>query len=933
VNVLRRAALAALDRAALAALDRAALAALGRAALAALCLAFLACGPALATPFSDIPANHWAYQYIASLAADGIIDGYEDGEFKGDRPLTRYEMAVIVARTLDRLQRAGETQASKADLDKLQKLIDALKDELDSLGVRVDNVEDSLAALDRRTKFAQSLSLHGAFLPNVTFRERTVAPKSIPNTTGAPITTYYGATIPGGTGTPGGGAVGPVDPLVTAFATTDDSNDPLTQALAGIAIRQASRFSLAYQIDDNLTVSLPVRILNYEYGGEFTQQSKFDIEPSIDIGVAKAGALSNLDFTFGIIDTMTSSRTGLAFRAPQGDDGADPYTEDYQPWQKGVAVRGTVGEGAFGLTDIEASFTRVDDTLLDTQPGVTSPDVLPFGANTYFTPVVPPQAGATQTTPAAALRTDTFSAGDAGLGQAFLTQTAQNGSVYVSSYDGETFDAAGARTGGPALLGAAPGFTFNAAFNSVVFSQPLPPGSVVTITYRGLGLTNDTTFQRYMVHARANQRFAGYPGLQVGVTFDRIFDVDDQSGLNAPAPGITPIPAATVAGYGDVSDTVLGLDFESPLPVPFDLRRFGLQPAVYGEVAHSNYSPDLADAAVVGDSAAVAGVRFKLFKFQLAAQYQAVGANYFVGAPFQYYGNAPDTFAQYTNGYVPGFFGFANNVGINQQFDAQFTRAGVASPDTSGNPNLTFVFPIWNTLQASGPEYYSAFAPNSRGESLSANGPVRIAGYGFTATGAYRHLEEIRAGSPGALFFGPVYPTTAREHYDLYSAGATFVVPALGRRLTSHLTASYETLRRLDLTPAAYVPIDPGTQAADAAAFAAASALGGSRVSYYPNYVNARRIAISAAAGFPLTKDLTLDASYSLQSFGGSYGTTLAQNISERKGYYTGSLTYRIPNTNSSLSLLEQRYSYTDEVVPNANLGENRQDLNFTVRF
>ena len=54
---------------------------------------------ASATPFSDVPANHWAYQYIQSLAADGIIDGYPDGKFKGDRPLTRYEMAVVIARS------------------------------------------------------------------------------------------------------------------------------------------------------------------------------------------------------------------------------------------------------------------------------------------------------------------------------------------------------------------------------------------------------------------------------------------------------------------------------------------------------------------------------------------------------------------------------------------------------------------------------------------------------------------------------------------------------------------------------------------------------------------------------------------------------------------------------------------------------------------
>src|ERR1700731_640148 len=122
--------------------------------------ALIVSGPASATPFSDVPANHWAYQAIQSLAADGLVEGYPDGKFKGDRPLTRYEMAVLVARVIAKLQANGAGYASKADLDKLQKLIDALKDELDSLGVRVTNLEDALDALDKRTKFAQSIQFH-----------------------------------------------------------------------------------------------------------------------------------------------------------------------------------------------------------------------------------------------------------------------------------------------------------------------------------------------------------------------------------------------------------------------------------------------------------------------------------------------------------------------------------------------------------------------------------------------------------------------------------------------------------------------------------------------------------------------------------------------------------------------------------------------------
>ena len=240
---------------------------------------------AMATPFSDVPANHWAYQYIQSLAADGLIDGYPDGKFKGDRPLTRYEMAVIVARVVAKLQENQYKGPSKEDLDKLQKLIDALKDELDSLGVRVTNLEDALDALDKRTKFAQSLSMHGVLLPNVSWRQRYVNPESIYNETGLPVTTYYGATAANGHNTT-------IDPFVNAFISTDDSNNPLTQNGSGFYIRQDSRFSLAYQITDKLTISLPVHILNYEYGNADASSARIDIEPAVEINLASVGAFS-----------------------------------------------------------------------------------------------------------------------------------------------------------------------------------------------------------------------------------------------------------------------------------------------------------------------------------------------------------------------------------------------------------------------------------------------------------------------------------------------------------------------------------------------------------------------------------------------------------------------------------------------------------------
>ncbi|MCH4188558.1 MAG: YadA-like family protein, partial [Megasphaera sp.] len=58
--------------------------------------------------FPDVPANHWAYQAVQAMANTGLIEGYPDGEFKGDRTLTRYEFAQVIYRAL---QKGAEVDA------------------------------------------------------------------------------------------------------------------------------------------------------------------------------------------------------------------------------------------------------------------------------------------------------------------------------------------------------------------------------------------------------------------------------------------------------------------------------------------------------------------------------------------------------------------------------------------------------------------------------------------------------------------------------------------------------------------------------------------------------------------------------------------------------------------------------------------------------
>ena len=87
-----------------------------------------------ANPFSDVPAGHWAYDSVAKLAAAGVVDGYADGAFDGDKLMTRYEMAQIVAKAM----------AKGADCDKLAA---EFADELDTLGVRVAKLEKGADAV------------------------------------------------------------------------------------------------------------------------------------------------------------------------------------------------------------------------------------------------------------------------------------------------------------------------------------------------------------------------------------------------------------------------------------------------------------------------------------------------------------------------------------------------------------------------------------------------------------------------------------------------------------------------------------------------------------------------------------------------------------------------------------------------------------------
>ena len=89
-----------------------------------------------ANPFSDVSPDDWAYQAVSDLSDQGVVEGYPDGTFKGERNMTRYELAQVIARLMAREDQLNAEQ--KATLDKLA---GEYADELANLGVRVSNLE------------------------------------------------------------------------------------------------------------------------------------------------------------------------------------------------------------------------------------------------------------------------------------------------------------------------------------------------------------------------------------------------------------------------------------------------------------------------------------------------------------------------------------------------------------------------------------------------------------------------------------------------------------------------------------------------------------------------------------------------------------------------------------------------------------------------
>jgi len=139
--------------------------------------------------YPDVPRGHWAYEALNKLSVAGIVEGKPNGNYDGNRPMTRYEFAVAIARLLERMGgtvdlgpltsrvealenrpgvQAPQTVTPSITREEVNDLINALRrefaDELARLGVRMDAVENRLSNLENRVAAPPRLTITPSIL-------------------------------------------------------------------------------------------------------------------------------------------------------------------------------------------------------------------------------------------------------------------------------------------------------------------------------------------------------------------------------------------------------------------------------------------------------------------------------------------------------------------------------------------------------------------------------------------------------------------------------------------------------------------------------------------------------------------------------------------------------------------------------------------------
>ncbi|MBM7556954.1 S-layer homology domain-containing protein [Halanaerobacter jeridensis] len=96
--------------------------------------------PAMAGQFNDVPTNHWAYNSLEKVAQAGLIEGYQNGEFNGQEELSRYQVAVLTSRVMDKIE-TDDTKINNEVAQAIQTLAEEFDAELAKVNAKVKELE------------------------------------------------------------------------------------------------------------------------------------------------------------------------------------------------------------------------------------------------------------------------------------------------------------------------------------------------------------------------------------------------------------------------------------------------------------------------------------------------------------------------------------------------------------------------------------------------------------------------------------------------------------------------------------------------------------------------------------------------------------------------------------------------------------------------
>jgi len=343
-------------------------------------------------PFSDVPANSWAYQAVKALAADGLIEGYPNGKFEGNRPMTRYEMAVLVNRAVDKMEAqiaAGQKQ-NASDIATLKKLVDAF-------GAELKAVQDHVAALDTQVQsIAAKQSADEYTMKRAQFHLYTFlrGPGSYQDQVSA--YTAAGVPLPAGTKLTTGGSLGSPGGVSAANAEYSGSSTYGTAYMV-------NRLLFTGDLDPNVNYVFRLENRYYMetpgYGAATSTVGNAGSSPAFCTSITSCNPNvdypANTSFRLNIAQFTWHTPGGFYVaggRLVEGDGGSDlggqPMSLLYSDYFNGGAIGFAPTEGPLKSLRIEGGYgvgqPSLEQTLLQTQQdffGQASYDFIPHHLN------------------------------------------------------------------------------------------------------------------------------------------------------------------------------------------------------------------------------------------------------------------------------------------------------------------------------------------------------------------------------------------------------------------------------------------------------------------------------------------------------------------------------------------------------------------------